>query len=231
MSIIQGDCLQILPTMPEKSVDIIMTSPPYNVGLKYPTYDDKRVDFYEWLELCLGQFHRVMSDNSRMYLIIHEDMIYKLRPLAEANNFKYHQLLVWNKSNMASPSRISKDWNCMAEWCQLYHKGKRTTMINEIQGVKTFNWITESTPQSNFKNNHKRQFIAQMSVKVCYAWLARTPGKTVLDPFCGSGTTLIAAKQLNKDYIGIDIDPVTIDLAKKRLSNCAYYQQEQISLL
>ena len=58
-----------------------------------------------------------------------------------------------------------------------------------------------------------------MSYQVAYAWLARTPGDIVLDPFCGSGTTCLAARALGRHYLAFEIDPDTCELARERVRN------------
>jgi hypothetical protein len=118
---------------------------------------------------------------------------------------------------MANGGRISGDFNRMAEWCLLFHKGKRTPMLNEVRDVRSYNWIAEATPQSQFLGLRKRMFPAQMPYAVPYAWLARTPGQIVLDPFVGSGTTPVVCKMLRRQWLGFDIGAETAELARYRI--------------
>jgi DNA modification methylase len=218
--IVTGDCRGLSKAIPDASIDIIFTSPPYNVGMNYGTVSDKlpEDEFWQLQEIWLTDAYRIAADNSRMYIVVSETMLWTIRGIAEAIGWRYHQLLVWCKPNITNNTRISKDWNCFAEWCLLYHKGKRTPMLSKVQGINTHNWIVASSPQSNFNGNGKKLHPAQMSLKVAHAWLARTPGQIIYEPFAGVGTTCKAAKMLGKWYIGFEKDPDIAEIARKQLN-------------
>jgi site-specific DNA-methyltransferase (adenine-specific) len=82
-----GDCLRILPTLPEKSVDLIVTSPPYNLGIDYSTFSDSapREEFIDWCRQWATELKRVMADNASFFLNI---------GAAPANPLLPHQLLL-----------------------------------------------------------------------------------------------------------------------------------------
>lgn len=70
MTVHHGDCGAILPTLPDASVHLVVTSPPYNVGLVYDGYDDRREDYEQWALSWLTACHRVLTRDGRMCLNI-----------------------------------------------------------------------------------------------------------------------------------------------------------------
>jgi len=218
--IITGDCRELAQQIPDGSINIVFTSPPYNVGLNYGSISDDLPDneFWELQETWLTDAYRVAAENARLYVIVSESMLWRIRGVTEDIGWRYHQLLVWCKPNIVNSQRITKEWNCLVEWCLLFHKGKRTPMLSEVQGINTHNWIVEASPQSNFNGNGKKLHPAQMSLSVARAWLARTPGQIVYEPFAGIGTTCKAAKMLGKWYIGFEKDPTIAEVARQQVA-------------
>jgi len=218
--IICGDSIDVMREMPNECVDMFITSPPYNIGLGYDEYDDtlSQEDYemfsYEWI----WEAYRIASDTTRFYLVLDDKLIWSLKPLAEEIGWDFVQLLTWCKPNLSRKiGRITGDWNYLSENILLFRKGKRTPMLrSEISN--THNWFVETTPQSNFKKNYQhRVHPAQFPVSLIKKIISRTPGQVVLDPFCGVGSVCIAAKELNRDYIGIDMSEKYCELAKDRL--------------
>jgi len=215
-------CFQAFNFMPDEIIDITITSPPYNIGLNYDTYEDN-ISSKEYLlfsEQWLSEVYKLTKDTGRLYLVLDDRLIWKLKPIAEEIGWNYVQLLTWNKPNFAGKARFSGDWNQMTEYVLLLRKGKSTKMLNprEIK-VTTHNWFIETAPQSNFKADYqKKVHPAQMPVNLIRKWIARTPGQVVLDPFCGAGSVCIASKELGRDYIGIDLSEEYCRLAEERLS-------------
>jgi site-specific DNA-methyltransferase (adenine-specific) len=217
-----GDGLVLAKAIPDGSVDIVFTSPPYNVGIAYEASNDNLPDheFWQFQEDWLREAHRVTQEYGRLYVTVSDKMLWQMQTVGERVGWRFHQLLVWCKTNISGGrTRVSCDWNLTAEWCLLFHRSRRTPMLNDVGGVNTFNWIAAATTQSNFNGHRRKVHPAQMSLSVAYAWLARTPGEIVLDPFVGSGTTAMAAKMLDKQYLGFDNGPDTCTLARERIRN------------
>ena len=238
--IYQGDCREISKAIPDEIVDIVFTSPPYNVGLNYSGYDDKlpEDDFWQFQKDWLTDAFRVARDGARLYVTVGDAMLWRFQSLAKAQGWRFHQLLVWCKPNLvgAGRGRISKDWNTLSEWCLLFHKNKRTPMQAGPRGVNTHNWTVAASAQSNFKGLQRKVFPAQMAYRVAYTWLARTPGDIIWGPFAGSGTTCMAAKALGRCYIAAEIDPDTAMLARERVrymvaSPLFVAQPEQLAMI
>jgi len=213
--VLEGDCRDVMTTFPSCSIGLILTSPPYNVGLNYEGYDDNLSDddFREFNRQWLQEAYRVMMDTGRMYAVVADKMMWWFKEMAENIGWTYVMKLVWCKPNFAGGSgKISNDWNYMTEDIILFRKGGRTPMLSsDISG--TWNYFVETTPQTNFKEG--RIHPAQMPIKLCLRILSRTPGEPILDPFAGSGQVCRAAKALGRSYIGIELSPIVTERARK----------------
>jgi len=222
--IICDDFFNVFKRIPDGSIDITITSPPYNIGLEYDTYEDnissdEYVRFtHKWMRCVFD----LTKETGRLYCVLDDRLIWKVKPIAEEIGWTYVQLLTWCKPNFSGRSksggrRINGDWNFMNEYVLLFRKGKRNMMLtSEI--TTTHSWFKETTPQTNFKKDYlEKVHPAQMPVNLVRKWIARTPGDVVLDPFCGAGSVCIAARDIGRDYIGIDISEEYCRLARERL--------------
>jgi DNA modification methylase len=233
LGIYTGDCVQLMKRLPDNSINIILTSPPYNVGLKYDGYEDKLSDrehkqfTAEWLK----EAYRVTVDTGRLYAIVSDRMLWWFKGKAEKAGWSWGQLLTWCKPNFAgSTQRISGDWNIMSEYILLFRKGSRTSMLNG-QGSNTHNWFVETVPQSNFSSG--RIHPAQLPLSLCRKILSRTPGEVVLDPFAGSGSVCLAARGLERQYLGFELVPSVARGARARLQTRPLFlppQQDRMEL-
>jgi len=212
--IICGDCIEIMKTIPKGFVNLIMTSPPYNVGLNYEGYDDNLSDEEylaftgNWLKGCF----RVAAESTRLYVVLPDKHLWWFREVAENIGWVYVQNLVWCKPNLNSTfGKVKNDWNYLTETILLFRKGKRTPMLFSDY-ARTFNWFVETSPQTNFKEG--RIHPAQLPTGLCVQIIARTPGEVVFDPFCGSGQVLRAARVLGRSYLGIELIPSVVEKAK-----------------
>jgi site-specific DNA-methyltransferase (adenine-specific) len=210
----------MLPQLAAESFSLLLTSPPWNIGLAYNTYADAMgsAEFNEFCRDWLKAAFPLMADSSRFYAVVSDAMMWWFRPMAEEIGWQYCQLLAWLKPNFCGgTSRMSGDWNQMAEWIPLFRKGKRTPMQSGVWGGTTHNWFVIPTPQSNW-NEDAREHPAQWPVELPSRIISRTVGDGVLDPFSGSGSGLVAAKRWGKKAVGIETDEKYCEISAKRLS-------------
>ncbi len=210
----QADALRM--PLADGSVGMILTSPPYNVGLKYDGYNDSMPhdEFLQFNRDWLAEAYRVMVDTGRMYTIVSDSMLWWFRKMAIEIGWTYVQKLVWCKPNfVGSAGKVTNDWNYMTEDILLFRKGLTVPMLRGE--TTTHNWFVETVPQSNFHEG--RIHPAQYPVSLCMRIIDRTPGEPILDPFAGSGSTLVAAKRLGRKAIGFDLVSNVVKRASKRL--------------
>ena len=76
MKLFNDDCLKVLLTLPNKSVDLIITSPPYNIGMNYNNYKDNRNDYVSWLSEIFNECCRVLKDNGHLFINLSSPLFY-----------------------------------------------------------------------------------------------------------------------------------------------------------
>lgn len=214
--VVAGDCRELSKNLPSECIGNIITSPPYNVGLKYDGFNDNlpEDEFIEFNNQWLVEAYRISKDKARMYVVLSDKMLWWFKEIAEGAGWKYQQLLTWCKPNLVGGYRLASDWQLMSENILLFRKGKKTPMLKNMQ-FNAFNWMVINTPQTNY--NYGRDHVAQWPLMLPYRLLSRTPGEPVIDLFAGSGEGLKAAKLLGKKFIGFELVEKTVILANKRL--------------
>ncbi|MEO0238624.1 MAG: site-specific DNA-methyltransferase [candidate division WOR-3 bacterium] len=222
----------------ESSVDLIVTSPPYNVDIHYNSFDDtipysKYLEFTElWLEKAL----KLMKDDGRMCLNIpldknkggQQSVYADIITIAKKVGWKYHSTIVWNEGNISRRTAWGSWLSPSAPYviapvemiAVLYKKrwkkqGMGESDITKEEFIEWTNGIWTFPGESKKRVNHPAPFPLELP-KRCIK-LFTYVGDTVLDPFLGSGTTLVACALLNRRGIGIDIDKGYCEIAKNRL--------------
>ena len=192
-----GDCTRLLKELPDKSVDISFTSPPYNRKRndKYTFYDDSIEDYYSFLCLVTDEMLRVTK--SHVIVNIQKNYYNKKDVFEYIGRYsnKIVEIIIWEKSNPMPASGFNVT-NCYEFFIVL---GDKPLKANSTY-VK--NHITTSV-NSKMPKNHK----AVMKPEVC-EWFIENFTKEddiVLDPFLGVGTTAVSCVKYNRHYIGFEI--------------------------
>ena len=212
--VICDNCLVAMKDIPDKSVDCIITDPPY--GMKYqsawriatPQFkkieNDNNIDWFpEFIKEC----YRVLKDNSHIYIFCNDYNISKFRDLQEQAGFKNKRTLVWVKNNHTSGDLLG-DYANKTEFINYAQKGRkllnggRNTNVLEFSRVSKLEHPTQKPVDLN-------EFLIKKSTN---------ENDIILDPFAGSGTTGVACKNLNRNYILIEKEPEYIDIINKRLT-------------
>ena len=218
------DCLKGLKEIPSETIDLIITSPPYNLGnnhhtgnYKHSPYDDdmKEENYQKWQVEILNECYRVLKkDGSMMYN--HKNRIkngIQITPYEWLlkTKFTIKQEIVWiNRSQNFDKVRFYP-WTERVYWLA---KSPKTTLNNSLNKHDVFDW-NEWEPEGA-ESKDKRAFPLQMALDLIEVF---PESKLILDPFMGSGTTAIAAKISNKNFIGFETKEEYVDLAYKKLGN------------
>ena len=236
--ILYGNTLTTMLIEPE-SIDLIVTSPPYNLDIKYKSssdrlpYDDYLSFTKQWLKRALGW----LKNDGRLCLNIpldknkggHQSVGADITEIAKKVGYKYHSTIIWNEGNISKSSAWGSWLSASSPYViapvelilVLYKDSWKKTsgsrqsdiikdeFVSWTQGVWTFGGEKKS------KIGHPAPFPVELP-KRCIK-LFSFVGDTVLDPFMGSGTTVIAAKQNKRNGIGIDIDKDYCYLAMNRI--------------
>lgn len=220
--IIQGDCLEVMKTMSDNSVECIITSPPYNIGnmhsdhLKFGTYDGNNMeekDYQVWQTLFLNECQRVLKDNGSLFYnhkirIKDKKAIHPMEWILKSNLI-LKQEIVWDMGKSANSDKI-----------RFFPYSERIYWLVKDKNTKIYNTDNLSDVW-RVVPKHKRKdigHIAVMPVEIVENIINTTEYKTFLDPFAGSGTTGVACKNLNRNYILIEKEKEYIDIINKRLN-------------
>ncbi len=231
--IICGDALTILKSLPDNLIDVGVTSPPYNKGenkkgwlvanVKYSGASDKLPeDIYQQQQIeVLNEIYRVTKPGGSFFYNhkIRWEKGNLLHPMDWIRKTKWviRQEIIWDRM-IAANIRGWRFWQVEERIYWLY-KPKGGHIIGEELKPKhaLLTSIWRFPPEK--ENPHPAPFPLALPVRCIYSVMDNKKGGIILDPYCGSGTTLVAAKILGYDFIGIDISQDYCQFAKKRIKN------------
>lgn len=214
MQLYNGDCLEILKTFTDKSVDVSFTSPPYNRKRndKYENYDDTIVDYYGFLCDFTNELLRITKKwtfvNIQTNYYNRSDVYKYIGHYAD----KIQNIIIWEKTN-PMPASNKNITNAVEYFIVL---GNNSLKSNTTY---TKNHISSSV-NSQMDKIHK----AVMKQEICDWFIEKFTNENdlVLDPFMGLGTTGISCKKMNRDFIGIELDKSYYEMAEKRINEFCY---------
>ena len=212
----------------DESIDLIITDPPYKtitggdsdgINSKRPKgmLDGNRKLFkYQKLEIksWMSELNRVLKNSSHCYIFTNALNMKEMLNESEKAGFKLHNILVWEKNNCTPSQYYMK--NC--EYILFLRKGK-AKYINEIGNSKTVHKF------NNIIGKKLHPCEKPIDILKMYINNSSNQNDVVLDPFMGSGSTLVACKELNRNYIGYEIDKQYFNIAKKRIDT--YIKEKQ----
>ena len=216
-----GNCLDVMKDIPDGSIDLIVTDPPYKTisgGNKskwasgYPNsvlskndgkiFEQNDINHLDWLK----ESYRVLKNSSHIYIMTNLLNLFTIQQLAERVGFKTHNLLVWEKNNANANRWYMK--NC--EYVLFMRKGNAKT-INDPSSktVHKFN---------NIIGNKIHPTEKPVELMELYILNSSKEGETVLDPFMGGGSIILAAIKNNRIGIGIEKDEEYFKIAEQRIN-------------
>ena len=220
------------------SVDLIVTSQPYNVDIKYNSHNDK-ISYQDYLEFSKNWLSRCfnwLKDDGRLCLNVPLDINKggqqsvgaDLTTIAKKIGFKYHSTVIWNEGNISRRTAWGSWLSASAPYViapveliiilyknQWRKNNRNKSDINKEEFIEWTNGLWTFTGESKTRIGHPAPFPIELP-KRCIKLFSYVDD-VVLDPFMGSGTTLIAATLNNRKSIGIEIDKEYCNLAKTRL--------------
>lgn len=217
------DCLEGMKLIDDKSIDLIITSPPYNLGNGHHTgnnrhkaYEDNMQEeqYQLWQIELLKECYRVLKNEGSMFYnyknrIKNGEQITPYEWLLKTD-FLIKQEIVWfNRSQNFDKIRFYP----MTEriyWMAKSNKTKLFNVINHHDVFDTKDWKPEGT-----KGNHTRAFPVKMPQDIISCF---PDANIILDPFMGSGTTAIAAMNTDRQFIGFELDKGYYDIACERIT-------------
>lgn len=250
-TIILGDCLDVLGEMEAGSVDAVVTSPPYNIGVAYSTYNDRRPreEYLRWMGDVAAQIVRILADDGALFLNLGAGPDPWIA-MDVANEFRRHLTLqnriAWIKSiaigdkttghfkPVNSPRYLNRTHE---EICHFSKNGDvgidrlaigvpyqdksnidRWRHAQSDRRCAGNSWFIpyETVRNRAGKHHHPAGFPVELPMR-CLRMHGKSSG-VVLDPFVGSGSTLVAAQRLEWRGIGVEIDETYASVALARLA-------------
>lgn len=237
--LLQGDSFELLSQMKEQTIDMIFADPPYflsNNGItcksgkmvsvnkgdwdKINSFEDKHEFNRKWIRLC----KKVLKDSGTIWISGTLHNIYSIGMALEQEGFKIINNITWQKTN-PPPNLACRSFTHSTETILWAKKDIKTAkhlfnyqLMKEQNGGKQMKdvWTGALTPKrEKTEGKHPTQKPLYLLKRIIEA--STNEGNVILDPFCGSSTTGVAAKKLGRKYIGFDSELEYIELSKARL--------------
>ena len=233
-----GDCIEIMKTLPSESIDLIFADPPFNIGIKYDVHNDNMPyeEYHNWSEKWIKETYRLLKDNGAIYIAIGDEFSAEINLILKKMGFYFRNWIIWyytfgqnqrkkfnrahthifyftkNKNNFvfnADAVRVPSARQSIYNDKRAYPKGKVPDDVWQISRIcGTF---------KERASKHPCQMPEALLERIIKA--SSNENDVVLDPFAGTGTTLVVAKKLNRRFIGIEKSPSYYKMVKDRLSN------------
>lgn len=256
--IIEGECVDILDRLPEKSVDLIFADPPYNLQLggdltrpdqsrvdgvtdawdQFESFDEYDLFTHTWLTAC----RRVLKDTGAIWVIGSYHNIFRVGSILQDVGYWIQNDVIWRKTNPMPNFRGTRFQNAHETliWATKSAEQKKYTF--NYNALKTANddlqmrsdWTIPicSGPERLKDGNGRKAHPTQKPEALIHRVLLSTtnPGDIVLDPFSGSGTTAAVAKQLGRQFIGIEQEAGYARVARQRLAEVKPIDPEHLQI-
>ncbi|NCO84314.1 MAG: modification methylase [Nitrospirae bacterium CG_4_10_14_3_um_filter_44_29] len=226
-----------------KTIDLTFLDPPFNQGKEYAEHDDNLPDkvYWDWMRNICRKVYELTSQGGAIYFMQREKNAEQVLWCLRESGWNLQNLIIWKKKTSAVPcsNKFGKHYQIIA----FAIKGKKPRVFNRLRinpplpaeykyeredGMYVTDvWedIRELTAgyfagdeairKSTGERFHKQQSPIQLLLRIILS--SSNPNDTILDPFAGTGTTLVAVEQLNRNSIGIEKDTKNVKLIEKRL--------------
>ena len=215
------DCLLGLKEIQDLSIDLILTDTPYGINFKSNMDKTNRFDFIfnddnlDFFEPFIKEAYRILKNNSCMFLFCRYDNYPYFYNVCLKHGFNIKNCLIWkNNKALGGLGDMESSFINNYEFVLFAMKGRRILFKDRLG--RTFGLIKDDSinnPMQLIYPTQKPLGILRKLIKI-----TTLESDTVLDCFCGSGSTLLASKQTNRNFIGMDINPIAVEIARKRLS-------------
>ncbi len=206
MNLFQDDAVKWLSTLDTASVDLLITDPPYESLEKHRKIGTttrlkvSKSSSNQWFEIfpndrfeeLLSEIYRVLKNHSHFYLFCDQETMFAIKPIAEKVGFKFWKPIIWDKVSIG----MGYHYRARHEYILFFEKGKRKLNDLGVPDILTHKRVYRGYPTEK-PVNLLEVLIAQSSRE----------GEMVVDPFFGSGSTLVAAKNLKRQFKGNDLSP------------------------
>ena len=225
-SIVNDDCRRRFCKLPDHSVDLILTDPPYNIAkystgnIPLPGREALNNDIASWDMVDINprefidEFKRLLKPNGNIFIFTSYNLIGKWHEVFDSE-FDTFQFFIWHKTNPAPKIYRNGFLNSCEMIICMWNKGHKWNFTTQNEMHNFFESPICMRPERLSSPKHPAQKPVGLLKHIIS--IASNPGDTVFDPFMGVGSTGVAALQLGRKFIGCEIDMVYYNAAKKRI--------------
>ena len=227
------DTIELMKQLPDNSVDLIFSDPPFNLGKDYGVDKDKRDNYYEWCADWIKEGWRILKPTGSFYLMTIQDHLQEM--LSEMKKYGIQQnIIIWKNTSMP----LKKKYSIAYQPILYFTKSKEYTYHHDADGQVTSAALPYGKKPKSFTmkdlwddipfiaggcmaskeailypNTKKKYHKAQMPLKLAQRipLASSNDGDIVYDMFSGSGTFSVKAKELNRNYIGAELNEEYIE--------------------
>ena len=250
-----GDCLEQLKNVQDNFVNLVVTSPPYNVDLgnnkynkdKYKSYDDNKEhnDYIKWLKDVFSSIYVKLVDGGRVCINIGDGKNGQVTTVSDIIQFMKNDIgytpianIIWDKMNTSNRcawgtymSPKCPSYPRSFEHILIFAKNSKSLLHDGEIDITREEFISYASSMWRFPTEKKSTIghPAPFPIELPYRCIKMNTyvGDVVLDPFMGSGTTGVACVQTNRGFIGIEIDKTYFDIASNRIE-CASISRKKL---
>lgn len=273
--IINGDCVVEMGKLPESIIDLIVTSPPYNVGIDYDSHDDNQSmeEYWKFTEKWVGESFRILKDDGRIAVNIPYEVNVQDRggrvlfmsefwSIMKKVGFKFYGLVDLDE-NSPHRSKTTAWGSWMSPSSPYIYNPKECVILaykkDRIKKVKGEpQWVGEVVDieqedgtikkKTMYQDEHKKDFMSlvygqweyfadtrqqtkatfSMDIPTKAIKILTYKNDIIIDPFVGSGTSLVAAETLGRRWIGIEVSSNYCEVARKRVQHFIDFNKQVI---
>jgi len=243
-NIVRNDCLDFIETYNDRGFDLTFLDPPFNQSKDYRSHNDNMSpeEYWRWMSTVCALVYNKSSEGAAIYFMQREKNTHHVINALETSGWTYQNLIIWKKKTSAVPSnnRFGKHYQIIV----FATKGKTPRVFNKLRidpplletekyqrpngmyVTDVWDDIRELTSgyfageeplrDNNGERIHKQQSPVHLLTRIILS--STNPEDLVFDPFAGTGTTLVVAKQLLRNSIGVEIDPLNYQYIEERIA-------------
>lgn len=231
-TVVNGDCMNYLSKIPDHSVDLILTDPPYNIAqystgnINLPGRTALNNDLAEWdlnpiePSALVADFKRIIKPDGNIFVFTSYNLIGKWHEAFDSE-FDTFQFFVWHKTNPAPKIFKNGFLNSCEMIACMWNKGHKWNFSNQKEMHNFFESPICMRPERLSEPKHPAQKPVKLLEHIIK--IASDEKDVILDPFMGVGSTGVAALKNNRKFIGIEIEKDYFDAAERRISE---YEQK-----
>lgn len=236
-----GDAIEHMKSMPDASIDVCVTSPPYWKGFEYEAYFNSYKQYLDWTRDWMTEVKRILKPYGTFYLNVSNDTnttirAYEIMDIAKELMFKIHDTIIWYRYNQ-QPANTDRQLTNQTEFVFMFRKTSSNVHLNKELVLKE---LPELFKTQNVGNVWELSFNSSKSgisfgrkatkskwghsgypiqLPLACIYLSSNEGDLVLDPFMGTGTTGEACVRAKRNFIGVDLMEEYCQCSTDRIMN------------